>query len=181
MKDEARKHPSHAILFYAGYENDPLEQYVALTTVATILGRFDAFLVLNESALASFPSEALLAEEPGVDRLEVLRTLPIPLLYGGFLKLEVEGLEGVWMRTVANHLMNLPDFAILTPGHHLGNDTFEMFAGLLNYLRETKANFAPNDTITIENGVGLLIRSPKDTEHFLESSGTMLVLEVMEE
>lgn len=69
-------------------------------------------------------------------------TLLIPMLYAGFVKLDVEGLDGVWMRTYGNHVLGLPDLAFLAKGHHEGNATFEMISGLLAYLMRSGAQFA---------------------------------------
>ena len=72
--------------------------------------------MLNEAARSAFPAEALLAEEPDQDALETLRAMPIPLLYGGFVKIEIEDEPGVWIRTFGNRHLNLPDLAFKAEG-----------------------------------------------------------------
>jgi hypothetical protein len=176
LKEEAKQHQSHLLLYYAGNEGDPLEQYVALGVVATALARFDALLVMNEAARASFPAEALLPEESDSDLMQLLRTLPIPLLYGGFVKLEVEDRPGVWMRTYGNSLLNLPDLAMLATGHHEGSGIFDLFANMLAYLHDSGAKFAPGHTMQIGAETYLKLRPPEPgAEYFLESDGEMLV------
>ena len=59
LKQHARDHRAHALLYYAGYEAAPLEQYVALATMATVLGRLRGLVVLNEGAHASLPLSML--------------------------------------------------------------------------------------------------------------------------
>src|SRR4029453_12711334 len=61
LKERARAHRAHAVLLYAGRDDSPLEQYVALAAVAGSLAPFGASAVLNETARTSFPAEALAA------------------------------------------------------------------------------------------------------------------------
>jgi hypothetical protein len=177
LKDEARRHQSHLLLYYAGYENDPLEQYVALTVIASALARFDGILLLNESARTAFPAAALLADDPDHDALQMLRSMPIPLLYGGFVKVEIEDEPGVWMRTFGNALLKLPDLAFKAEGHHQGSDTFDLFANVLSYLRESGKSLAPGHTMQIGNDTYLRARIPTEAEWYLQSDGQMLVVE----
>ena len=177
LKADAALHRSHALLYYAGYETDPLEQYVAMTVVAAALSRFDASLLLNETARSAFPAGALLGEEGETDSLELLRSMPIPLLYGGFTKIEIEDELGVWMRTFGNRNLHLTALALKAEGHHQGSETFDLFANMLSYLRETGASFAPGHTMQIGDDVYLRLRAPTETEWYLESDGQMLVAE----
>lgn len=177
LKEDAKPHKSHLLLYYAGYETDPLEQYVAMTIVASALARFDAILLLNEAARTAFPAEALSVKEPEEDAIELLRAMPIPLLYGGFAKIEIEDEPGVWMRTFGNVLLKLPDLALKTEGHHRGAETFDMFANMLAYLRESGSIFAPGHSMQIGDELYLRLRSPSAAEWYLESDGQMLVAE----
>ena len=56
LKERARSHQAHAILFYAGYEASPFDRYVALAAAAGVLARLGALAVLNE--WASLPSRS---------------------------------------------------------------------------------------------------------------------------
>ena len=181
LKEEAKQHKSHLLLYYAGYEADPLEQYVALTVVAAALSRFGAILLLNEAGRSAFPAEALLVDDPDHDSLEMLRAMPIPLLYGGFVKIEIDGEPGVWMRTFGNSLLNLPDLAFKAEGHHQGSETFDMFANMLDYLRQSGSTIAPGHTMQIGDDVHFRMRTRSAEEWFLESDGDMLVAEKMAE
>ena len=175
LKAQARAHKAHLLLDYAGRDGDSLNQYVALAAAAGVLSAHGAIVVLNESGHTAFPCLAL-AKDDG-DMMELLESLPIPILYSGFVKFDVQGVEGTWMRTRGNHLLGLPDFALLARGHHEGQMTFDMFCDLLSYLRSSGATFAPGHTTQIGEDVFLKIRSQKKEEYFLDSPGTMLVLE----
>ncbi|MDY7227475.1 DUF4261 domain-containing protein [Hyalangium rubrum] len=175
LKAQARAHQSHALLFYKGEEKDPLEQYVALGLVAVALATEGALVVLNESAHTSFPAQPLVPG-PGEDVLELLRTMPLTALYVGFVKLEVEGVGGVWMRTYGASRMGLPDLAWHARSHEEAREAFELFSGLLEYLRSTGARFMDGHTAEWE-GRQVRIRKPGSEETFLDASGELFVLE----
>jgi len=177
LKEDAKQHQSHVLLYYAGYETDPLEQFVAMTVVASALARFDGILLLNESGRSAFPAAALVVEEPEQDSLDMLRAMPIPLLYSGFVKIEIEDQPGVWMRTFGNSYLKLPDLSFKAEGHHQGSEIFDLFANMLAYLRESAKKFAPGHTMQVGEEIYLRLRAPAEDEWFLESDGEMLVTE----
>lgn len=174
-KDEARAHQAHALLYYVGKEKDPLEQYVVLAAASAALSQHGATFILNESGHTAFPAQALAGLKG--DAIALLRTLPIPVLYSGFVKFDVEGVKGTWMRTFGNHLLGLPDFAHLAAGHHEGQSTFDMFCNLLSYLRSSGATFAEGHTTQIGESSFLRFRAPVQSEYFLENPKPLLVLE----
>lgn len=178
FKALAYQHVSHVMLYYAGYELDPLEQYVALAAAAGSVAYFGASFVLNETARTAVPAAVLHPhEEDGGDMLGALRGFPLPFLFCGFVKLEVEGEPGVWMRTYGCHRLGLPDLAFHAPGHELGSTTFEIFSNLLAYLRQSGKQFAPGDTMRVGDDVFMRLRARTPHEWYLESEGEMLVAE----
>jgi hypothetical protein len=178
LKEEAYQHKTHALLFYAGYETDVLERFVALAAVGAALARLGAIVVLNEAARTSVPAAVLLPfEEDNGDVLAALRTLPLPFLYAGFVKLEIEDEPGVWMRTYGCEAFGLPDLAIRAEGHHEGTATFNLFANLLAYLRESGETFSPGDTMAVGEGMFLRLRTRNDAEWFLAGERPVLVAE----
>ena len=178
FKKFAYEHKSHVMLYYTGYDLDPLEQYVALAAAAGSVASFGASFVLNETARTAVPAAVLHPhEEDGGNMLAALRGLPLPFLYCGFVKMEVEGEPGVWMRTYGCHRLGLPDFAFCAPGHDLGSATFEVFSNLLAYLRNTGKQFAPGNTMRVGDDVFMRLRARTPHEWYLESEGEMLVAE----
>jgi len=176
FKKLAYDHKGHVMLYYAGYDHDPLEQYVALAAAAGAVAYFGATFVLNENARTAIPSAVLHPhEEDGGNLLASLRGLPLPFLYCGFVKLEVEGTPGVWMRTYGCHRFSLPDFAFHAAGHELGSATFELFSNLLAYQRQSGKQFGPGHTMQVGDGVYLRLRARTMEEWYLESDGEMLV------
>lgn len=177
-KQFAYDHKSHVMLYYAGYELDPLEQYVALAAAAGALAYFGASFVLNENARTAIPAAVLHPhEEDTGDMLAALRGFPLPLIYCGLVKMEVEGQLGVWMRVYGAHRFGLPDLALRATGHEETRFAFELFGNLLSYLRSSGKWFAPGDTLRIADDVYLRLRARTTDEWYLESDGEMLVAE----
>lgn len=178
LKQEAYRHAAHVMLFYAGYDPDPLEQRVALAAAAAGVARFGAVVAVNEPARTAIPAMALLphAEDDG-DTMSALRAFPLPLLYAGFVRLEVEGEPGVWMHTYGCHAFNLPDFALRADGFDQGRATFDLFSNLLAHLRGGGRPFAAGDTLSVGEGMYLRLRDRAEAEWFLQSEGRMLVAE----
>ncbi|MBN9122298.1 MAG: DUF4261 domain-containing protein [Planctomycetes bacterium] len=176
FKTFAYEHKSHVMLYYAGHELDPLEQYVALAAAAGSVAYFGASFVLNETARTAIPAAVLHPhEEDAGNMLGALRGFPLPLIYCGFVKMEVEGQPGVWMRTYGCHRLGLPDLATRAAGHEETPFTFELFGNLLAYLRTSGKWFAPGDTIRVTDDLFLRVRARTPDEWYLESEGAMLV------
>lgn len=176
MKVDAKQHQAHALLYYAGTNPDPLERFVALCAVAGAFARFDAIVVLNEEARAAVPAFDLIPED-GEDPLDTYRNLPIPYLLGGFTKMDTGNADRPWVRTFANHRLGLPNLAKQLDGHEQTAETFQLFAGMLGYLKQMGETFTAGDAIDLGDGAKLHLREPTEQEWFLESSGVMLVVE----
>lgn len=179
LKLRARQHSSHMLLYYAGHEDSAMEQYVALAAVAGAMDRLDAIVVLNEPARTSFPTAALSGQDSEGDILELVRSLPLLILFCGFVKYSVEAVEGIWMRTHGAHLLQLPDFAVLAQGHHEGETYFELFNSIMGYLQESGAHMDDGHTMQFGENTYYRFRAPQKGEYFLESEGEMLVVETV--
>lgn len=175
MKVDSKQHKSHTLLYHTGGGADPLERFVALCAVAGALARFDAIVVMNEEARAAVPAFDLIPDD-GEDALNTYRTLPIPYLLGGFLKMDA-GDGGPWVRTFANHRLNLPNLARHLTGHDQTGATFQLFAGMLGYLRVMGETFTAGDTIDLGDGPKLHLRESTEAEWWLDSVGPLLVVE----
>jgi hypothetical protein len=174
LKDQARAHTAHASLVYRGEERAPLEQYQVLGMIAAALIPLGAIVVTNVSAHASYPAQDLLPL-PGEDMEEVLRTLPLLALFVGFVKMQVDGVQGLWIRTSGAPLIDLPDLALHVRDHEEGPRTFLMFKHIFNAMLDAKIRFSAGDTVEDETLLWRF-RAPRANEGFL-SSPRMLVLE----
>jgi hypothetical protein len=179
-KQRARSHRAHVILYYAGQEPSAFEQYVALAATAGVLARLGAIVVLNESGHTSLPAVVLSGLDPeSGDIIELLRAFPLSILYCGFVKLEVEGISGVWMRTYGAPLLDLPDLAAHAIGHEEGQRYFDMFENIFGYLRKSGARLAAGHTMQIDQDEYLRCRAPSENEGFLQSDAELLVVEII--
>jgi Domain of unknown function (DUF4261) len=177
LKQRARSHQAHIILYYAGHEASAFEQYVALAATAGVLAGVGAIVVLNESGHTSFPAAALSGSDCEGDIMDLLRALPLSILYCGLVKHEVEGIPGVWMRTYGAPLLGLPNFAAHASGHHEGQRYFDIFESIFRYLRETGARLADKHTLQIDEEEYLRFRVPREEEGFLARDSELLVVE----
>jgi hypothetical protein len=101
------------------------------------------------------------------------------LLFCGFVKLEVEGSQGVWMRTYGAPLMQLPDLAAHARGHEQGQRYFDLFETIFDYLRTSGCRLAQGDTMQIADKEYLRFRTPSADESFLTGSGDLLVADIV--
>jgi uncharacterized protein DUF4261 len=180
LKQQVRSHKAHALLYYAGHESSRLEQYIALAATAAVMGQLGAIAVFNEAAHTSMPSALLSDLIADGDTMEKLRTLPLLLLYCGFVKHEVEGIPGVWMRTYGASQLGLPDLAAHAAGHHEGQRYFDIFENTLQYLMDSGAHLDAGHTMQIETDEYLRFRDRRQNEAFLESEGKLLVVDIID-
>jgi Domain of unknown function (DUF4261) len=177
LKQQARAHQSHVLLYYGGYEISPFEQYVALAAVGGALSQFGAIVIMNEAARTSFPADALSGGDNESDIMEGLRTLPLLVLYCGFVKYDVKKNGSVWMRAYGANLLGLPNFACLANGHHEGQHYFDMFENLYAYLRSSGAHLAAGHTSQVGENAFIRFRGPTKDEAFLLGDTELLIIE----
>lgn len=181
QKEQIRHHDSHLLLWYAGYDDNVQEQYIALTMVAAALAQFNALAVLNEHAHTSLPI-AVVSEIVSAGSMDMLRHgLPLTMLFCGFVKYEVDGVNGVWMRTYGAETFSLPNFAVLAHGHDEGQKYSDIFNNALNYLLESGAEMVAGHTMESADGTIMRLREPKADEYFLDGPDTVLVVEITAE
>jgi hypothetical protein len=177
LKEQARRHKAHLLLYYGGYEEDAYEQYVALAAVAGALAEHGAVMAVNEAAHMSFPAAAL-ARRARLDAMDWLHSLLLHL-YCGFVKYQVKGEPGVWMRTYGCHRIGLPDLAFHAEGHHEGQKTFDIFSSVLGYVLNSGAELGAGHTMQVDENTFLRLRSPTEDESFLDGAGTLFVAEMI--
>jgi hypothetical protein len=181
LKRQAREHKAHVILYYAGYEESPYEQYVALTAVAGALAEQGALLIANEVARTSFPAQALRRSAASSDEviMELLRGQLLLLLYCGFVKCHVQDVPGVWMRTYGCERLGLPDLAYHAESHAQGQNTFDIFANVLGYVLNSGAELGAGHTMQVGETTFMKLRAPTQDEGFLDSEGELFVAEMI--
>ncbi|WP_175777206.1 DUF4261 domain-containing protein [Burkholderia anthina] len=179
LKQQVRASRSHVILYYAGHEANPLDQYVALAAVAGALAAQNGLAVLNERAHTSLPAGVFDAKALGDESLEVLREIPLNLFFCGFVKYEVEGTEGVWMRTYGADVFGLPDFGALAAGHHEGERYSGIFNNVMHYLLQSGARMHAGETMQVGSETFMKLREPLEHEYYLQGPAQVLVAELI--
>jgi hypothetical protein len=179
LKERARAHRAHIILYYGGYETSPLERYVALAAAAAVCGQQGGLVVVNESARTSLPMTLLNDIAASGKAIDMLRDLPLPYLYCGFVKHLVEDVPGTWMRTYGAKQLGLPDLAAHAKGHHEAQRYFDMFDSVFRYVLSSGVRLARGHTMQIGAHEYMRARAPKLSESFLVPSGELFVLEVI--
>jgi Domain of unknown function (DUF4261) len=182
LKEQALAHRSHLMLFYKGYDLNPINQYASMAIVAGFLSKYGAIVVGNEAGNTSFPAAALCCnDEFERDIFELLETLPLAILYCGFSKYEVEGIDGVWVRTYGASLLGLPDMASLVQDHSFSQDIFDIFENVFSYLLESGATFIEGNTMQVSEDEYMKIRLPTSEEYYLENDNDIFVVEFIAE
>jgi hypothetical protein len=178
LKSVAERHASHWLFDYAGRDPRPVERYAATATIAGAMANFGGVVALNEEGRACIPAAALQPEDDREDVLDVLRTLPLPYLYGGFAKMELSDPPGkVWYRTFLNARFGLPNLAH-SAAHEAFTGTFQLFTALLNYLADTGLELEMGESIRVDEERQFATRKPTDAEWYLASDeGFTIVLE----
>ena len=177
IKQQVYESDSHLLLYYVGYEQNVLEQYLALTRLAVCFEQFNALAVINEDAHTSLPVNfinSLASEKDGLTTLGEC----LPLLFCGFVKYEIENIKGIWMRTYGANKFGLPNFAALANSYEESEYYFDMFSNILNYLRQSQAIMNPGDTMEMGDNRMMSLRAPQDDEYFLKDQGDLLVIEI---
>ena len=177
--DDARKKKladarGHVILYYAGKEESPHEQYVALCAVAGALCRCGAIGVVNPNAVTLLPGQVF--GDPSMD-LDILRALPILAFICSWGTLEAENGSGVWARTVGAHALDKPDLAANIDANDDIGEVAEIFGNILTYLCDSNAHFAAGHTMQVGEYTFMKVRAPTADEAFLEGQGPLLIAE----
>jgi Domain of unknown function (DUF4261) len=176
-KAAVRANRSHAILYYSGSNHKPLEQYIAMSAVAAAFATLGAVGVLNESAMTSLPASVVRQLAVGKPNFDLLRHMPLLMLYCGFVKYFLPDNSMAWMRTYNNPAFGLPDLAVNARADQ-AQRMFDLFQGLMSYLLSSKAKFKPGHTAEFGT-THLRFRAPRDDEPFpTHSTGQLLIAEI---
>lgn len=175
VKQQAFAHQGHLLLWYRGYDLDPLNQYVALGMLAGALAQFGAVVIINESSCASVPA-ALMTDAAKEKDDQIIRYLPLNLLYCGIVRLELEGGE-LWARTCGAHLLNLPDLAINVTAKDEASQFYDFVSDIFPYMMNSGSTIEAGHTMQVAEAVFIRVKKPGTDQQFLDSPGRLLVME----
>ena len=181
LKDAARLNQSHVLLYYRGYEINPLKQYAALALVAGFFTYFGAIVITNENAYTSFPAPELSLHTRGQqtdgNMIVQLETLPLLLLYCGFVEYDVAGNNGVCIRTYGAAQLGLPDLATWVRDHSTSQQIFDMFSMIFVYLLASGATLSEGHTMQVGDERFIKLRCAAPHEYYLDSDTPLFVTE----
>ncbi len=175
-KERARKHGAHALLFYKGRATNKTEQYLAVALVTGALCGEGGLAILNESARTSLPA-SLFASDTGMKPSQFLRELPPLYLFAGFVKYNVEGVRGVWMRTHGLEEFELPNLATHAPSHEQGGEVFDIFSNVSSYMMAQGPVLEAGHTMQIGEDQFMRLRELSSDESVLDDGDALLVAE----
>lgn len=152
---QARNMGAHVIFAYSGAAQNPIEQYMALYTVAAQWVPHGAFALFNEPAWTCHPahySQALIRPEMQT----VCRESPPLIFWTGFLKLDAsqslsgDGNTALWFLSRGNHLFGVPDFALQSAYAQDARIAQEVFAEIFQYFYFDNRDIQPGDFLQID-------------------------------
>jgi hypothetical protein len=175
-KERARNHQAHTVLYYRGESKNISEQYIALGLVAGALCGEGGIAVLNAAAMASMPA-ALFTTPIGGSRLEWLANMPPLLLFAGFIAFELEGREGLWVRTSGLNKWSLPDLAARLENQEMSGEIFRIFSNAASYMLAKGPILCAGHSMQIGEDIYMRLRAPNANELALQQEGEVLVAE----
>lgn len=176
IKKAAREHRAFIEICLLSENLPVLDRMAILGGLAGALTDSGSLVVAHKAAHSSLPAAALARDEAHRDPMNIIRAIPPPLLFCGFVKYEVEGLPGIWMRTLRADLIGLPDFAANVPDHDWGNKVLETITSLYGHIEQTGAVFHPGDTASLSADVNLTFEAPNPELEFLAARSDLLVI-----
>jgi len=177
FKAEVRKHKSHILLKYAGYDAEPFSCYQALAILAGVFADTGALMVVNLRATSCIPAEMLsITQNPYFE--ETFAEYIPAMLYCGFVKYFIEGTAGGWVRTIGADALHLPDLSANLVDMKYAEEYFLMFKEIHGYIKNTGKTIDAGDTLHLGGDRHYKLRNPDDEkEYFLNSDGVMLIVE----
>jgi hypothetical protein len=172
IKAAMRQHSAHLSLVYASGDPDPIEQMVALYSLAHAFENEDLLGIVNEPAWTAHPPADFLSEKRIVSyRHEIPFNLWI-----GYVRFYTDS-DSYWLTTKGHHLFDIPDLAYhIQPG---GNPDviIHLFINVFYYLYEQDVEVTAGDTLEITSS-GQQLQFSEVTELpdlLMGPSGTLVI------
>jgi hypothetical protein len=179
-KERARSQKAHALLYYKGKAANMTEQFVAVALIAGALCGEGGLAVLNEGGHTSMPATLFspqFTRENGITPAQFLRALSPLDLFAGFVKYQIEGVPGVWMRTHGMDEFGLPNLATHAPGHEQSSRVFGIFSNVTSYLLAQGPVLEAGHTMQIGDDEFMRLRGLTADEAPLDDGVPLLVAE----
>ncbi len=175
FKRQARAHEAHVLLLCDSPRAAVLQNYVRLAMLCGgLLEHSHGIGVLNETAQTAMPAKVWLDTRTG--RFEQWNTLPVLLLYAGFVKYVVPDSPKVWMTTRGLEAWGLPNLTTLAPDHSHGSQMLEIFGNVATYLIANGPVLQPGHTMQVGVDNHMKLRAPESADELaIQGEGKLLV------
>lgn len=177
IKNRAREHRAHALLFCESPRSQILRNYARLAMLCGgILRESGGLAVLNERAQTSLPA-ALWTEDDAQTKPAVLWTkAPLLYLYAGFVKFNLPDSPQVWMTTRGLDVFGLPNLTHLAPDHSHGSATMEIFENVAAYMVSNGPVLGAGHTMQIGTDTFMRLRAPATEQELAVADGKELLI-----
>lgn len=171
-KAAMRQHRSQIGLVYLGRHPDPIEQMVALYSLASAFANEDLLGIVNFNAWTAHPPADFLSQ----DRISRFRQ-EIPFnLWFGYVRFYTDH-QSYWLVTKGHHIFDVPDLAYFVQPGEDEEAVIDLLINVFYYLYEEDVVAAAGDTLEL-SGTRQKLRFTEVTEltdDLMGPSGTLVI------
>jgi hypothetical protein len=172
IKAAMRQHRAHISLVYARGHTDPIEQMIALYSLASAFETEDLLGVVNPQAWTAHPTADYLSPT----KLAQFRH-EIPFnLWVGYVRFYTDH-QSYWLVSKGHHIFDIPDLAYYVEPGQDPDAVINLFINLFHYLYQQDVFVTAGDTLEI-HGSGQQLQFSEVTElidDLMGPSGTLVI------
>lgn len=171
-KAAMRLHRAHISLVYAGRDPDPIEQMIALYSLANALENEDLLGIVNINAWTAHPPADFLS----IERITQYRQVVPFNLWIGYVRFYTDD-QRYWLVTKGQHIFDVPDLAYDVQSGEDEEGVIKLFMNVFYYLYEQDVMVTAGDTLEIRgSGQTLQFSEVSElTDVLMGPSGTLVI------
>ncbi len=172
IKAAMRQHRAHISLVYAQGSSNPIEQMIALYSLACAFSNEDLLGIVNANAWTAHPPADFL--EPA-QIASYRRDIPFNLWFG-YVRFFTDA-QTFWLATKGHHVFDVPDLAYQVDPNEDPDEVIRLFMNVFHYLYEQDVFVTAGDTLEISGtGQTLVFEEVTELEDVLMGPSGTLVL-----
>lgn len=144
VKASMRHHRTHLSLIYNAGSHDPIEQMIALYTLAHAFENEDLLGIINPNAWTAHPAANFLSA-PQIASYR--KEMPFSL-WIGYVRFYLDD-NSFWLVTKGHHIFDVPDLAYFVEPGQDPQKIIELFINLFHYLNEDDVFVTAGDTLEV--------------------------------